>query len=114
MAHLLALDQGTTSSRAIVFDESGSILGVAQPPSVLEPMIASFVADAPDELGLCAVLLTAPPEAPPTDFMVTAYDWMHAHGTDLGPYTRLYEVFRREVGIAPGEYRLQRQLRSGK
>ncbi|MEX2099871.1 MAG: Gfo/Idh/MocA family oxidoreductase [Acidimicrobiia bacterium] len=41
-----------------------------------------------------ADLLTAPPEAPPTDFMVTAYDWMHAHGTDLGPYTRLYEVFR--------------------
>lgn len=27
---------------------------------------------------------------------------------------RLYEVFRRELGIAPGEYRLQRQLKSGK
>jgi predicted dehydrogenase len=30
--------------------------------------------------------------------MVTAYDWMHAHGTDIGPYTRLYEVFRDVVG----------------
>jgi glycerol kinase len=30
MAHLLALDQGTTSSRAIVFDERGSVLGIRQ------------------------------------------------------------------------------------
>lgn len=30
MAYLLALDQGTTSSRAIVFDESGSLVGMAQ------------------------------------------------------------------------------------
>ena len=30
MAYVLALDQGTTSSRAILFDESGSIVAVAQ------------------------------------------------------------------------------------
>ncbi len=30
MAHVLALDQGTTSSRAIVFDESGAVRAVAQ------------------------------------------------------------------------------------
>jgi glycerol kinase len=30
MAHLLALDQGTTSSRAIVFDERGSVLAIRQ------------------------------------------------------------------------------------
>jgi len=30
MAYILALDQGTTSSRAIVFDEKGAILSVAQ------------------------------------------------------------------------------------
>jgi glycerol kinase len=30
MKHILALDQGTTSSRAIVFDHSGSIVSVAQ------------------------------------------------------------------------------------
>jgi glycerol kinase len=30
MAHLLALDQGTTSSRAIVFDDAGRIVGVKQ------------------------------------------------------------------------------------
>ena len=30
MAHLLALDQGTTSSRAIVFDEAGTIVAVSQ------------------------------------------------------------------------------------
>ena len=30
MAYLLALDQGTTSSRAIVFDAGGEIVAVAQ------------------------------------------------------------------------------------
>ena len=30
MALILALDQGTTSSRAILFDEAGAIRGVAQ------------------------------------------------------------------------------------
>src|SRR6266513_1321734 len=30
MRHILALDQGTTSSRAIVFDHAGSIVAVAQ------------------------------------------------------------------------------------
>jgi glycerol kinase len=29
-AHLLAIDQGTTSSRAIVFDAAASVLGLAQ------------------------------------------------------------------------------------
>ena len=62
-----------------------------------------WVADAAGQRKIEAPpeLLTLPPEAPPTDFMVTAYDWMHAHGTDLGPYTRLYEVFRDAVTGAP-------------
>jgi glycerol kinase len=30
MKHILALDQGTTSSRAIVFDHHGSVVSVAQ------------------------------------------------------------------------------------
>ena len=30
MPHILALDQGTTSSRAVVFDEAGEIRSVAQ------------------------------------------------------------------------------------
>src|SRR5215471_16198126 len=30
MAHLLALDQGTTSSRAIVFDQRGQVIASAQ------------------------------------------------------------------------------------
>jgi LacI family transcriptional regulator len=39
---------------------------------------------------------------------------MIARAVGFGTIQRLYEVFRRELGIAPGEYRLQRQLRSGK
>ena len=30
MKYILALDQGTTSSRAIVFDHKGEIIGMAQ------------------------------------------------------------------------------------
>src|SRR5437773_6836126 len=30
MKHILALDQGTTSSRAMVFDHSGSVIALAQ------------------------------------------------------------------------------------
>src|SRR5436309_10243249 len=30
MTHILALDQGTTSSRAMVFDHSGSVVALAQ------------------------------------------------------------------------------------
>jgi len=37
-----------------------------------------------------------------------------ARDVGFGTIQRLYEVFRRELGIAPGEYRLQRQLRNGK
>jgi LacI family transcriptional regulator len=37
-----------------------------------------------------------------------------ARAVGFGTIQRLYEVFRRELGVAPGEYRLQRQLRSGK
>lgn len=35
-----------------------------------------------------------------------------ARDVGFGTIQRLYEVFRRELGIAPGAYRLQRQLRS--
>ena len=30
MSYILSLDQGTTSSRAIVFDRQGNVIGVAQ------------------------------------------------------------------------------------
>jgi len=38
-------------------------------------------------------LVLAPPDAPPADLLVTAYDQLHAFGIDLPPYTRLYETF---------------------
>jgi predicted dehydrogenase len=45
-------------------------------------------------------LLTGPPEAPASELMHTTYDWMHAHGTDVGPFTKLYEVFAAAIGGA--------------
>jgi len=39
-------------------------------------------------------LLVAPPDPPPGDLLVTTYDLLHSTGIDLGPYTRLAEVFR--------------------
>jgi len=38
-------------------------------------------------------LVLPPPDAPPADLLVTAYDQLHAFGIDLPPYTRLYETF---------------------
>ena len=35
----------------------------------------------------------APPDPPPGDLLVTAYDGLHAFGIDLAPYTRLCRTF---------------------
>ena len=49
-------------------------------------------------------LVTGPPEPPPADLLVTAYDLLHATGIDIGPYTRLAETFRDLIlGRAPAE-----------
>jgi predicted dehydrogenase len=55
-----------------------------------------FLADAKGtrELPVPEDLRTSPPDPPPTDLLVTAYDWMHSTGIDMGPYTRLFETFR--------------------
>jgi predicted dehydrogenase len=39
-------------------------------------------------------LLVNPPDPAPTDLMSTTYDFMHASGIDMGPFTRLFEVLR--------------------
>ena len=44
-------------------------------------------APVPDDLVL------PPPDPPPADLLVSAYDQLHAFGIDLPPYTRLYETF---------------------
>jgi predicted dehydrogenase len=38
-----------------------------------------------------------PPDPPPADLLHTAYDRLHAGGIDLGPFTRLCEVFRDRI-----------------
>jgi predicted dehydrogenase len=38
-------------------------------------------------------LVLPPPDPPPADLLVSAYDQLHAFGIDLPPYTRLYETF---------------------
>ncbi len=44
------------------------------------------------------------PDPPPGDLLHTAYDMWHSIGTDLVPYTRLYEVLRdRVLGRPSGE-----------
>ena len=42
---------------------------------------------APDDLVL------PPPDPPPADLLVSAYDQLHAFGIDVPPYTRLYRAF---------------------
>jgi predicted dehydrogenase len=38
-------------------------------------------------------LVLPPPDPPPADLLVSAYDQLHAFGIDLPPYTRLYQTF---------------------
>jgi predicted dehydrogenase len=42
-------------------------------------------------------LRTLPPEPPPTELLVTTYDYLHAAGFDLGPYTKLAETMRDRI-----------------
>ncbi|CAA0095910.1 Myo-inositol 2-dehydrogenase [Halioglobus japonicus] len=37
------------------------------------------------------------PVPPSADLLVTAYDMLHSMGTDLAPYTKLYETFRNQI-----------------
>ncbi len=68
---------GTTGT---IWDEFGTV--------TLADASGQRQAEVPDDL------LNAPPDPPPGDLIVTAYDNMHAFGIDLAPYTRLCEVFR--------------------
>ena len=47
-------------------------------------------------------LIVAPPDPPPPDVLHTAYDLLHSTGIDVGPYTRLAEVFRHRILGRPG------------
>ncbi len=49
----------------------------------------------PDDLVLPA------PDPPPAELLVTAYDMLHSMGIDLGPYTKLCEVFRDLINGKP-------------
>ena len=51
--------------------------------------------DVPDDLRL------GPPDPPPADLLVTAYDQLHAFGIDLAPYTRMAETFRDLIARRP-------------
>jgi predicted dehydrogenase len=46
-------------------------------------------------------LLSPPPDPPPADLMVTAYDLMHSTGIDLAPYTRLFESLQARLSGRP-------------
>jgi len=48
-----------------------------------------------------ADLVLPPPDPPPADLLVSAYDQLHAFGIDLPPYTRLYQTFADLVAGRP-------------
>src|SRR5262245_19720700 len=50
-----------------------------------------------ETLAVPAELRMPPPDPPPSDLLATAYDMLHAGGIDLGPYTRLCQVFRDRI-----------------
>ncbi|HEY8216431.1 MAG TPA: Gfo/Idh/MocA family oxidoreductase [Acidimicrobiia bacterium] len=50
-----------------------------------------------EQVSVPADLVPVPPDPPPGDLMVTAYDLLHASGIDLEPYTRLAATFRDRI-----------------
>jgi predicted dehydrogenase len=66
---------------------SGGTLRVEFDDVWVDDAAGSRQVPAPDDLVL------APPDPPPADLLVTAYDQLHAFGIDLPPYTRLAETF---------------------
>jgi predicted dehydrogenase len=42
-------------------------------------------------------LRTLPPDPPPRELMLTTYDYLHAAGFDLGPYTKLCQLMRDRI-----------------
>jgi predicted dehydrogenase len=46
-------------------------------------------------------LIYPPPDPPPADLMVTAYDLMHSTGIDLAPYTRLFDALQARLSGQP-------------
>jgi predicted dehydrogenase len=62
-----------------------------------------FVADEKGQrqLDVPADLELPPPEPPPSELLVTAYDMLHSMGIDLAPYTRLFDTLRDRIrGLA--------------
>jgi predicted dehydrogenase len=49
--------------------------------------------DAMETVAVPDDLVLAPPDPPPADLLVTAYDQLHAFGIDLAPWTRMAETF---------------------
>ena len=72
MAYILALDQGTTSSRAIVFDQHGAIIAVAQQEFEQIFPQPGWVEHNPEEIwssqiGVAIEALSPSPELRPRD-----------------------------------------------
>lgn len=61
------------------------------------------VADASGErqLEVPEDLRLPPPSPPPSELLSTTYDMLHSLGTDVGPYTRLYENFAAQIEGRP-------------
>ena len=64
---------------------------------------AVYVADADGtrRLPVPDDLVAPPADDPPVDLLVTAYDRMRSGGSEIPPFTRLYETFRRLINGEP-------------
>jgi predicted dehydrogenase len=97
------LDDGTVGSLQSVASDRGPMLFETRIVGTTGTARAQgdrvFVSDASGtrEIACPPELAVPPAEPPPSDLLVTDYDSLHSTGIDLGPYTRLAEVFRAQI-----------------
>jgi len=86
----VAADRGTMLFATRVAGTTGTAIAEGDRVEVHDAS-GKRVVDLPPELAV------EPPQPPPGDLLVTAYDLLHSFGIDYGPYVRLCEHFRARI-----------------
>jgi len=85
--------QSTAADRG-PFLVDNRVIGTQGTITQMGDTVTVHTASGAQALDVPSDLVVRPPDPPPPDLLVTAYDRLHSTGLDVGPYTRLFERFR--------------------